>query len=176
MKAICISGKARHGKDTAAHFMRDILEQKGKRVLIAHYADLLKYICKTFFKWNGKKDEEGRTLLQYVGTDIIREQEPNYWVDFIIGILKLFDHEWDYVIIPDCRFPNEIDAMRDAGFKVTSIKIIRDNFIEDLTKEQKQHISETALDDYVFDIVIHNTTMAEFLQEIENIYGFWAEI
>ena len=32
MKAICISAKAQHGKDTVANFMKECLEAKGKRV------------------------------------------------------------------------------------------------------------------------------------------------
>lgn len=51
MKVICISGKAQNGKDTTAGFMKEILEARGNRVLIAHFGDLVKYICKTFFDW-----------------------------------------------------------------------------------------------------------------------------
>lgn len=69
MKIVCISGKAQHGKDTTAKLLEEILEAQGNRVLIAHYGDLVKYVCKTFFGWDGKKDEKGRTLLQRVGTD-----------------------------------------------------------------------------------------------------------
>ncbi len=41
----------------------------GYKVLIAHYADLVKYVAKTFFEWNGEKDEYGRSLLQHIGTE-----------------------------------------------------------------------------------------------------------
>ena len=148
MEIITISGKARHGKDFTANIMKDKLEQDNKRVLIAHFGDLVKYTVKTFFGWNGKKDEEGRTKLQYIGTDVIRKQKPNYWVDFIVSILKMFPNEWDYVIIPDARFPNEIDTFKNEGFNITTVRVIRPNFDSDLTVEQMQHISETALDDY----------------------------
>lgn len=57
MKIVCISGKAQHGKDTTAKLLEEILEAQGNRVLIAHYGDLVKYVCKTFFGWDGKKDE-----------------------------------------------------------------------------------------------------------------------
>ena len=87
------------------------MEQDNKRVLICHYADLLKYICKTFFVWDGVKDEKARSLLQRVGTDTIRKQNPDYWVEFISEFLKMFPDEWDYVLIPDARFPNEIRQM-----------------------------------------------------------------
>ena len=115
MKVICISGKAQNGKDTTASFMKQALEDKGQRVLIAHFGDLVKYICKTFFGWDGQKDERGRTLLQYVGTDKIRAVSPDYWVDFIVNILTIFKDEWDYVLIPDCRFPNEYEIFLHYG-------------------------------------------------------------
>ena len=104
-----------NGKDFIAKEIKSQLEQNGNKVLITHFADLLKYICKSFFDWNGKKDDEGRTLLQYVGTDIIRENNPNYWVKFLVGILEMFYNEWDYVLIPDCRFPNEVDIFKEKA-------------------------------------------------------------
>lgn len=156
MKVICISGKAQHGKDTTASLMRSVLESDGHKVLIAHYGDLVKHICRTFFEWNGEKDTYGRSLLQRVGTDVIRKQEPDYWVSFIAGILKFFDGEWGYVLIPDCRFPNEIDFLKKAGFDVVHVRVHRENFVSPLTKEQQEHLSETALDDTVADYYINN--------------------
>jgi len=156
MRVICISGKAQHGKDTTAKLMKEYLEDSGQSVLIAHYADLVKYVCKTFFDWDGQKDENGRHLLQYVGTDVVRTKRPSFWVDFIIDILNLFGEKWDYVLIPDCRFPNEIDVMKKNGFDVTSVRIVRTDFTSPLTTEQQQHPSETALDSYSFDYTIYN--------------------
>ena len=157
MDVILISAKARCGKDSSANELKRLLELRGKKVLIAHYADLLKYICKTFFEWDGSKDEDGRTLLQYVGTDVIRNENPNYWVDFIIDILKLFKSEWDYVLIPDTRFPNEIERfVGHSDFKIHTLRIERPNFDSGLTEEQLNHPSETALDNYHFGWTITN--------------------
>ena len=115
MKVITISGKAQNGKDTTAGFLKDALEADGYSVLITHYGDLLKYICQKFFNWNGEKDEKGRSLLQYVGTDVIRAKSPNYWADFIVNFFSMFQDEWDYVILPDCRFPNEYELFKYSG-------------------------------------------------------------
>ena len=155
MKVITISGKARHGKDTVAKLLKKQLNERGNTVLICHYADLLKYICKTFFGWNGEKDLEGRTLLQYVGTDVVRVKNENYWVEFIKSILAMFPDEWDYVLIPDTRFPNEIEEMK-SEFDCVSLKVIRLNYDSGLTDEQLSHPSETALDDYSFDYTVDN--------------------
>lgn len=146
MQVITISGKAQHGKDTSAKILKEMLESEGCRVLTTHYADLLKYICRTFFGWDGRKDEAGRHILQYVGTDIIRQNRPDFWADFIIDILQLFPDRWDFVLIPDCRFPNEIECLRKAGLDVTHLCVVRENFTSPLAPEQQAHPSETALD------------------------------
>lgn len=155
---ILISGKAQSAKDTTAKIMKSQLESVGKKVLITHYADLLKYICKTFFNWDGEKDENGRSILQYVGTDTIRKKNEDYWVDFLVKFLDMFYFDWDYVIIPDTRFPNEIECMKE-NFKclVHTIRVERPNFISLLTEEQLNHPSECALDKYNMDVLITNS-------------------
>ena len=126
MMVLCISGKAQHGKDTSANMLREMLEEDGFRVLVVHYADLLKYVCRSFFGWNGEKDETGRSLLQY------------------------------FVLIPDCRFPNEIRLLEQLGFDVLHIRVVRQNFESPLTDEQQRHPSETALDHIEPDILVEN--------------------
>lgn len=165
MRIITISGKAQHGKDTTAGFLRQSLEVDGYRVLVTHYADLLKYMCRQFFGWNGEKDDAGRHILQYVGTDVIRQKQPDFWVDFIVSIMKLFPDEWDYVLIPDCRFPNEIDCLKAAGFDVTHLRVHRENFVSPLSAEQQAHPSEVALDNVSPDHIINNAGSLKDLQE-----------
>lgn len=170
MKVVCISGKAQHGKDTTAGMMKTVLEDMGYSVLIAHYGDLLKYVCKTFFNWNGEKDDYGRSLLQKVGTDIIRTQRPNYWVDFIKDMLTMFHSEWDFVLIPDSRFPNEIDSLKQAGLDVIHIRIRRENFESPLTAEQQSHPSETALDNVIPDfLIVNDGTLDDLYNKVCNL-------
>lgn len=127
MKIVCISGKAQNGKDTTANFLSEALTAKGYRVLIAHFGDLVKYVCKTFFGWDGKKDEKGRTLLQYVGTDKIRAVSPDYWANFIVSILDIFRDEsivlCQYIgktagitcCCPTAVFPTSTKSLRRSG-------------------------------------------------------------
>ena len=164
MKILAISGHAQNGKDTVADLLRDSLKADGNNVLVTHYADLLKYMCRTFFNWDGNKDENGRHILQYVGTDVIRKQAPDFWVDFVSSVLTYFNENWDYVLIPDTRFPNEINKLLSNGFDVTHIRVIRPNFESSLTEEQKNHPSETALDNINPDFYIYNEGSIEELQ------------
>lgn len=168
MKIILVSGKAFSGKDSTANILKEKLENQGKKVLIAHYGDLVKYTCKTFFNWNGEKDEQGRTLLQRVGTDEIRAKYPDFWVEYVKSILNVFIGEWDYVIIPDTRFPNEINVMKNTFKEVVSIRIVRTNFVSPLTEEQRNHRSETALDDYHFDYYFIADDLKQLERKVDN--------
>lgn len=156
MKVVLISGKAQNGKDTVGQILRKQLMQDGNRVLLTHYADLLKYICKNYFGWDGQKDEKGRAMLQYVGTDVVRKQNPTMWVDFVSMILRYFHDNWDYVIIPDTRFKDEISTLIKDGFYTLHLRVERPNFKSNLTEEQLNHPSETELDDVVPDYKIIN--------------------
>lgn len=167
MKIITISGMARHGKDSSAKFIRKKLEELGKKVLIIHYADYLKFICKEYFGWNGEKDEAGRTLLQYIGTEKIRNKNTNFHVEVIRLLIEVIGEDFDYIIIPDTRFPNEIQELIKYGFDVLSLKVIRDDFDSELTLEQKKHPSETALNNYHFDSYITAVDLDDLKQECE---------
>lgn len=164
IKICCISAKARHGKDTAAEMLKEYLEYQGQRVLIIHFADLLKFICRQFFGWDGTKDEKGRTLLQYIGTDVVGAKRPAYWAEFVVSFLKLFETEWDYILIPDCRYPVEIDTVRKE-FETVILRVERPDFDNGLTETQKQHPSEVAMDNFNFDAVLFNNGSLESFQD-----------
>ncbi len=164
MQVVLISGKAQHGKDTTAGFLKTALEADGYSVLISHYGDLVKYVCEKYFGWNGEKDEYGRSLLQHVGTDVVRSSDEDFWVRFIGEILKFFHGEWDYVLIPDCRFPNEVSYLSSIGIPSVHIRVVRSNFVSPLTPEQQNHLSETALDGCRADTYIQNDGTLEDLR------------
>lgn len=132
---------------------------------------MVKFICEKFFDSDGQKNEYNRSLWQKIGTDIIRKQNPNYWVDFIIGIVSMFPDEWDYVIVDDCRFANELE--RWIGFNTINLRVNRKNFISPLTLEQQSHISETELDDYEFDYVINSESGLDNLEKEVDVFLKW---
>lgn len=170
MKIITISGKAQHGKDTVANIMKEILEEQDNRVLVAHYGDLVKYCITTFLNWDGNKDEFGRYLLQHFGTDIVRAKSPNYWVNFIVDMLTFLNGMWEYVLIPDARYPNEIDRLKESGFDVVTVRVNRSTVNDHMTEEQRAHSSETALDEYKMDYVIQNDgSLSSLRSKVESI-------
>lgn len=163
---ITISGKARHGKDTTAEIIKDLLKNKGKRVLHINYADYVKFTAQKYLGWDGNKDEKGRTFLQWYGTDKVRSVDQNFWVDTVIRFVEVMKNDFDYVVIADARFPNEISEWEEKGYNVLSIHVERLNFESELTEEQRTHESETALNNYIFDVYLQASTLDELKQEI----------
>ena len=168
---ITLSGQAQHGKDSSAQIIKEFLEENNKTVLIINYADYLKYLAKQYFGWDGEKDEKGRSLLQWLGTEKIRSKHPDFWVDVVINIAKVFEDEHEYVLIADCRFPNEIHRWKEYGYPIISVHVERLGFDNGLTEEQKSHTSETALDDYMFDVYLKATNLTELREEAKKVFG-----
>ena len=117
-------------------------------------------VATTYYGWDGEKDKKGRELLQKLGTDLGCTNNPNVWVNCVKEIVKALQTEYDFVLIPDVRFPNEMD-WSDTLFFTFTIRVNRQNedgtpYINHLTEEQKQHPSEVALDGYRFNYEIYN--------------------
>ena len=72
-------------------------------------------------------------------------------------------------IIPDTRFPNEIEKMRDC-FDCSCVHVSRPGFENSLTEEQRNHPSETALNGYLFDHELTNDGTPEGIKrEVDNL-------
>lgn len=168
MQILLFSGKAEHGKTTAALMTKEILESRGNKVLKVAYGDLVKHVCKQYFGWDGQKDEKGREILQQIGTNVVREKNPNYWVDFVIGFVKLFEDEYDYAVVDDSRFPNELKAWDKDGWDTYTIRVTREGHVSSLTETQLQHPSETSLDNFHFDYYIDSKDGIESLTKEVN--------
>lgn len=158
-KIVLISGHARSGKDyIAAKLKRYIINECKQTCLIIHYADALKDFCRINFGYQDKKDQHEREMLQTIGTDVGRKNYEDTWVDIVIAIIKGIGCEYDYVLIPDARFPNEIQKIVNVFGKnmVKTVRVCRAEEKSDLTDKQKHHQSEIALDNWIFDVSVWN--------------------
>lgn len=117
-------------------------------------------------KINGYSRSEGvRRALQYLGTDVRRSVDNDYWVKKFHENLT---EETDYGFVTDVRFVNEANSIKNAGGLMLrldppkDIVAARTNSRDGVNYSDSahEHISEIALDDYNhFDIVI---TEADF--------------
>ena len=165
MHIFSISGAARNGKDSVADIIMEKLD--GKSIKIA-MADYLKFMAKKYYNWDGEKNQKGRTILQQLGTERIREELclDTFHVERVCQDIKIIENRFDYVFIPDVRFRNEV-YYTQAKFpdNVTTIHVERLDFKSPLTEEQQNHRSERDLDGFTFD---YNIKSGNGLDKLED--------
>ena len=178
MKIIGFSGKKQSGKSTAVFDIMRRLRNDGVAFCELSFAAYLKEIASRCFRIDPAlyETEAGkltpicsgmtvREVLQYLGTDVIRRLDGNAWVNAWRASVE----DWtstgfglnpDVIVVPDVRFPNEVEAIQSEGGVV--IRLTRAPFAE-----SDKHESETALDDFVepggsveFDYVLDNSEMS----------------
>ena len=170
---IGFGGHARNGKDSAGNILKEKLELRGKRVLKINMADYLKFLVATYFGGSYERTPENRTKWQLFGTEKVRERDPNFWVDTIVRMLRVFGDDFDYVIISDIRFPNEITTFGYKGFDTFAVKVSRIGFENDLTPGQRLHKSETSMDKFNFDYYIKSEDGLDKLEiEVEKFIEY----
>lgn len=184
-KIIAFAGRKQSGKTTCSEYVRDLYNKTTLNQLldnvqtkylakIYNFADPLKQdICMnilgltynqcygedmdkntvTDIEWNGSK-LTAREVMQFVGTDLFRKMKYDVWSSATINKIK--QEQPALAIIADCRFPNEVDAVKNAGGIV--IKLTRNPYNSD-------HASEVALDEINystsnFDLVIYNDSLS----------------
>lgn len=175
---ILISGKAESGKDTFTDLIiKHMRKSKHKfDILRINFADQLKHdLAKYFDTPVNKGSVSYRSMMQFIGTDIVRKQRPNFWVDNVIAKIGLYNSMFDVAIISDARFKNEMDLVEEfankSGYKFTTIRVVRDGHKSSLTRDQSSHKSETDLDDYLFEYkVLNNTNIMALNEDAEAIF------
>jgi hypothetical protein len=133
-----------------------------------------------------KREITPRWVLQYWGTEVVRKGfHDDMWVASLENRLR---SSTDDIVITDCRFPNEIKAIRNTGGKVVRIKRGPEpewydaaksmnkgpsrNMSWALSKQKMEklgiHASETAWVGTKFDIVLNNDgSLDELYTQVE---------
>ncbi|MGW3932844.1 hypothetical protein ACWECC_32835 [Streptomyces microflavus] len=173
---IALIGRARSGKDTIA--ARLISRYAYTRIA---FADPLKELALSVnpivayepsgygplptrlsaivrrYGWETAKDRfpEVRRTLQRTGQGI-RDQEAGHWLSLALDKATVAD-AWNLpVVVTDCRYPNEAEALRTRGFRL--VRVLR----PDAAGAAPPHESETALDGYPADVTVANVgTLAQ---------------
>lgn len=95
-----------------------------------------------------------REVMQYVGTDVLRRIQTNVWSDTTIR--KIQSSNFPLALIADCRFPNEVDAVKKAG----GIVIKLDRRLYASTHESETALDESNYDQSNFDLIIDNHSLS----------------
>ena len=159
MKIIGVAGKKRSGKDT----LFEVLHSFDKHVYRRAFADALKEevasILGVSVAFMEEHKDQFRLGLQWYGTDFRRKMPVIGYDDYWLRAMDKWIHRFErqlcqtkdsaVLVIPDVRFPNEVDYIHAKGGLV--VKIERPSLVS-----TDSHLSENALNDYDFDHTIRN--------------------
>jgi len=184
---IAFAGRKQSGKTSACEFTANVYSQTmQKNSAIYNFADPLKKMCidifgLTYEQCYGSDENKNeyvncfwpdsgnsmtaREVMQYVGTDVFRKMQHNVWADATIR--KIQDENLPLALIADCRFPNEVEAVKNAGGLV--IKLNRNLYSS--THESETALDEDRYDQSNFDFVIDNKDL-KIGAKNELIYSF----
>lgn len=105
-------------------------------------------------KWpDSGKSMSAREVMQYVGTNIFRKMQHNVWADATVR--KIQHEKLPLSLIADCRFPNEVQAIKNAGGLVIKLK----RNLYNSSHESEMALDEDQYDASNFDMVIDNTDL-----------------
>lgn len=164
-KIFILSGKAKSGKN----LMADIIEKyySDKKCIQLSYAYYLKQYVKKITNWDGSEENKPRDLLQSLGIDLLKKIDQNLLIRRVIEDIKVYSYFYDVIIVTDARLIEEIEEPKKI-FNCITIRINKDS--NNLTEEQRKHITETNLDDYQnFDYVVENKDIEDLKKQIINI-------
>ena len=174
---IGIHGKAGHGKDTIASMIQSTVGSDSS--VIVAFATPIKSVCEYLFDFTQEdmSSQEGkkkivdtsygytiREILQKVGTESFRDViSPTIWTDFISRYIKSLPEQVKYVLIPDTRFINECEFVKENDgllFKVVNPRV---------KPIEGGHISEADLDFPMDATVINNGGLIELRESVSEI-------
>ena len=167
MEVILIAGKGRHGKDTTGNIIEEYLKEKGFKVARAQISRPLKEYARYYFGWDGREETKPRDLLQQLGTEVIREKlgKEDFFVNRTIEDIEVLSYFFDFLIITDIRLIIEIEKISKVT-KPLKLKIVRKDFDNGFSEEQKHHRTEVELDNYDnCDYIIENTTLDKLKED-----------
>jgi hypothetical protein len=176
---IGVVGKLNSGKGAIA----EVLEEEYSFISFS-LADPLKMVIRDLFDidenvlWGPSENRTGevRRMLQELGTDFARKHRPNVWAEKLRRrIVAARNDGHDYlqlynrhdlaiaqgIVVPDVRFPNESDTIRELGGAL--IRVVRPGSGDHETAETNSHESENAANDIVVDHTILNDSTLEAL-------------
>lgn len=130
----------------------------------------------------GNKSPELRRLLQLEGTESGRDlYGPDIWVKTLetwIKLRKIRGDRLDVVLVTDCRFPNEAQWILDnGGLLIRTLAPQRNEFAlqqesggnPEIYANIATHRSETALDGFNFQYVVHNDPQDDATSQVQNV-------
>lgn len=167
MKIFIIGGKSGCGKTKLAQMIKDFYDKQGKKSVITEFSKYIKLFAKEMVNWD-YNEPKPRKFLQDMGMFIRKNIDNNFLINRMKQDLLVYEKYYDNVIISDARFIDEIESIKKDNPNTYTIHLINEKE-NNLSNDEKNHISETSLDDYIADYNIEINSLEELQVEIENI-------
>lgn len=161
IKIFVISGKARSGKNEISKIIEKYYNNK--KVICISFGHYIKDYVKRISNWDGSEETKPRELLQQLGIELIKNKIDNkLFINRILEDIEIFSYFYDIIVVNDARLVDEIETLKEKYPNSISIRVIRNNYDNKLTIDQKNHLTEIALDNYNnFDYIIENNKNLE---------------
>ena len=155
-KIFLLSGKARSGKNEISKIIERYYSNK--KCITISFGYYIKDYAKRISDWDGSEETKPRELLQQLGIELVRNKiDKRLFIDRILQDIEIFSYFYDIIVISDVRLLDEITILKENYPDSTSIRVVRNNYENNLTKEQKNHLTETDLDNFTdFDYIVNN--------------------
>lgn len=172
MRIYVIGGKAKSGKNTLGEIIKDELKEYGYRPCTLRITEPLYGYAKNHFEWDESRDEKPREFLQKLGIEIIKEKlgKKDFLLNRLFEDIEILSNFFDAFIITDARLKNEFTDIKKRYSNAVTIKLERNNYKNNLTEEEKKHITETDIDNYLdFDFIIENKNIKDLKSSAKKI-------
>lgn len=174
MKIYLLAGKAGSGKDLMGRYMKTQYDFAGHNACILHITTPLYEYARNYFSWNGNMAEKPREFLQEMGIEVIQKQlgKKYFLLDRLCEDVDILKNFFDVFIITDGRLLFEFEELKRRFPSIKIIHVIRDNYENELTEQEKQHVTETEMEDYTdYDYIVRNTSKERLYSEADKIMG-----
>ena len=172
MKIYLLAGKAGSGKDLMGRYMKTQYDFAGHNACILHITTPLYEYARNYFSWNGNMAEKPREFLQEMGIEVIQKQlgKKYFLLDRLCEDVDILKNFFDIFIITDGRLLFEFEELKRRFPSIKIIHVIRDNYENELTEQEKQHVTETEMEDYTdYDYIVRNTSKERLYSEADKI-------
>lgn len=182
MRIFVIGGKAKCGKNTFGEMLREELKDYGYKPCVMQITDPLYNYARNYFEWDGNKEEKPREFFQHMGIEIIRDKmgKKYFLLNRLFEDIEILSNFFDTFIITDARMDYEFKEIKRQCEDVVTIKLIRENYDDELSETEREHETEKAIDelDFDFDYEIKNRGLDQLkkdalaiVRDIENYEG-----
>ena len=172
MKIFVIGGVARSGKSTLGNLLKEELKDYGYKPCVMQITNPLYSYARNYFNYDPNKDQKPREFLQKMGIEIIKEKlgKQDFLLNRLYEDIEILSNFFDVFIITDARLIHEFLSIKAKYDDVVTIKLVRKNFDNKLSEEEKNHITEKEITMYNdFDYVIENKGIESLKDEVLEI-------